>query len=309
MTRFQAFLGVARAPFLILTPLCVLLGFAAAYALPAQGEPLHFNALNLILTLIGATAAHVAVNALNEWSDYRSGLDKLTQRTPFSGGSGTLVAQPELLGFALQVGLGALAVTVLCGLYLASVSGPALWGLGIVGVLIVILYTDYINKRAWLCLIAPGTGFGLLMTLGSYYVASQQLTWEALAVSLPVFLLANNLLFLNQFPDTEADRQIGRHNIPIAMGKPRAAQIYAMTLVAVYGIMLFALMATDLPWGYALGLLPALAVLPLIRGVQRNAENIPALQAFMGMNVAVTLLTPGLSALGLFVQPWFFPLN
>ncbi len=43
-----------------------------------------------LLALLGLLLAHVSVNVLNDYFDYRSGVDLKTQRTPFSGGSGIL---------------------------------------------------------------------------------------------------------------------------------------------------------------------------------------------------------------------------
>ncbi|MGB7065006.1 MAG: prenyltransferase, partial [Syntrophobacteria bacterium] len=82
--------GPMRLPFLILTPACVMLGAATA---AWSGSEL--NLYYLALTFVGAVAAHISVNALNEYDDCKSGLDFNTQRTPFSGGSGTLPQSPD----------------------------------------------------------------------------------------------------------------------------------------------------------------------------------------------------------------------
>jgi 1,4-dihydroxy-2-naphthoate octaprenyltransferase len=108
----RALLGPMRLPFLVLAPACVLLGVGTAVR--TRGAIDWFNAL---VVLVGAVAAHVSVNALNEYHDFRSGLDSKTQPTPFSGGSGTLPAQPEMARPALITGLVSLAVTALIGLY------------------------------------------------------------------------------------------------------------------------------------------------------------------------------------------------
>ncbi len=82
-------LRAARLPFLVLTPLCLALGVAL---LQLQGVAP--NPQDLLLILLGALLMHVAVNGFNEYFDFRSGLDLMTRRTPFSGGSGALPAQP-----------------------------------------------------------------------------------------------------------------------------------------------------------------------------------------------------------------------
>ena len=90
-------LGVIRGRFLLLALTCVALGIAAALKTRDLDGGFVVDAL---LVLLGALAAHAGVNALNEYSDYRSGLDLQTRRTPFSGGSGTLVAQPQYVEVA-----------------------------------------------------------------------------------------------------------------------------------------------------------------------------------------------------------------
>ena len=89
--RISHLIATARPAFLILTPCCLLL--APAFAVAAG---LSIDYIDLILVIVGGLAAHVSVNMFNEYEDFRSGLDFQTQRTPFSGGSGTLPAEPEL---------------------------------------------------------------------------------------------------------------------------------------------------------------------------------------------------------------------
>ena len=135
--------GPMRPAFLILTPACVALGLALAMR---SGAPIATP--ETVLVLIGALAAHVAVNALNEYSDFRIGLDATTVRTPFSGGSGTLPACPELAPAALTIGLAAAAITMAVGLYFLSLRGTALLPLGLVGMVLVLADTPWLTRRA-----------------------------------------------------------------------------------------------------------------------------------------------------------------
>ncbi|MFQ6053462.1 MAG: prenyltransferase, partial [Candidatus Bathyarchaeia archaeon] len=73
-----------RPQVLLLTPLVFSVGLAAAYV---EGV---FNVHRALLGLVGVMLAHVSVNVINDYFDYRSGLDLKTRRTPFSGGSGIL---------------------------------------------------------------------------------------------------------------------------------------------------------------------------------------------------------------------------
>ena len=91
MKDIKFLLDPMRLPFLALPPVCVLLGLGSAIWTQAEINWFHF-----VLVLIGALAAHISVNAFNEYFDFKSGLDATTSRTPFSGGSGRLQKNPEL---------------------------------------------------------------------------------------------------------------------------------------------------------------------------------------------------------------------
>lgn len=289
-------LGVTRPSFLVLAPVCALLGLATAAAAPGP-----VDVLAAVLALLGALGAHVAVNALNEVEDFRSGLDFRTHRTPFSGGSGTLVSHPALAGQARLVALGAMAVTVGVGLALAVRAGWGLLPLGLAGLALIWLYTGPISRKRWLCLIAPGLGFGPLMVVGTHYALTGSWSAAAAVASLVPFFLVSNLLLLNQFPDVAADRTVGRDNLPIALGLGPSLRVFDLFAAGAF---------VAVGAGVAMGLFPPLALLglmplPLAVTVHRRmattiaegggtAAMIPAL----GMNVALTLATPLLLAGG-----------
>ena len=86
-------------------------------------------------------SAHISVNAFNEYFDFCSGLDKRTQRTPFSGSSGTLPSDPGQEKTALALSIISLAITAAVGLYFAVVRGWALLLLGLAGFFLIVTYT------------------------------------------------------------------------------------------------------------------------------------------------------------------------
>ncbi|MCB9988257.1 MAG: prenyltransferase [Rhodospirillales bacterium] len=288
----SALIGIIRPPFLLLVPACVAVGVAVAHEKAGA-----FDGSLLAIILIGALCAHAAVNALNEVCDFKNGLDLNTDKTPFSGGSGTLPAHPDLLPAAQKLAAGLLAVTILTGLVLLYKTGwPLLWA-GLPGVLIVAAYGPWLVFRPILTLIAPGAGFGLAMIMGTEYVLSGSYSWSGLAAALPVFFLTNNLLLINQLPDIAADRAAGRKNIPILWGEKKAVLLAALFYAGAYGAMVFAVSMGVLPLFVFSGLLTMpLAVIVIIR-LWQSGPVIPA----MALNVAVTLLTPVLMAAGLFL--------
>lgn len=292
-------LGVTRPNFLTLTLVCVLL--ASAVALQQNGGMLLSDLL--VVTLL-ALAAHASVNAFNEYFDYQSGLDFKTQRTPFSGGSGTLVAAPHLANATLGIAILTLLVTIFAGLWLVwSHSFHLIW-LGAVGVLVIYSYTQYLNRSPLLCLLAPGIGFGMCMTLGASWVLTGHLTAGAWLSALVTTLLVSNLLLLNQFPDIEPDRAIGRRHLPIVWGPARSARLFAGLYAAAYVIIAVAVIAGWVtPWLLLVGLSLGLTV-PLVQRVVRAPEQVAEQVTLLGLNVAVTHIVPLLMAVGFAIDWW-----
>ena len=299
MKELKLWLGPARTDFLYMDASCFLLG--AGTAVWTHGR---INILHAVLALIGALAAHVSVNALNEYLDYKSGLDLGSDRTPFSGGSGTLRDRPELAPVALGLGLGSLAIAGAIGLYFVSVWGWGLLPLGLLGLVTIVIYTPWITRVPLVSLIVTGLGFGLLMINGVHYALTGAYTWTSLCASLVPFFLGNCLLLLNQFPDVEADRKVGRRNYPILIGRKASSTLFGLLMLAAF---------LSLITGVALGALPPLALLGLLAlplgavtaiGVRRYADDLPHLLRYMGLNVLVMLLTPALVGLGLLTSAW-----
>lgn len=297
MNKPFLWLGPARLPFLILTPACIMLGMACV-----QWTHGHIHPLEAMLVLLGAVSAHISVNAFNEYQDFRSGLDALTQRTPFSGGSGVLPDHPELAGRTLAMAVGCLGISVGIGLYFVMLRGPALLPFGVAGVALVLIYTRWITRHPLLCLIAPGLGFGPLMIMGTHVALTGAYSGTATAASLVPFFLVNNLLLLNQFPDAEADRSVGRRHILITSGPVVAARWYAALTALAYASLPMGVLAGLLPAGALLGLLTLALALPTVRDVLANALDVKQLLPAMGRNVAINILTPVLMAIGMLMS-------
>lgn len=293
----SALIQTFRPPFLLLIPAVLLLAFGLARL---SGSPI--DVMAGLLVAVAALAAHISVNALNEYEDFTSGLDHLTQRTPFSGGSGALPAYPMLARSTLAAALTALVLSIVIGLYLAIDRSPLLLLFGAAGVLLVVGYTRWINRRPWLCLIAPGAGFGLIMVLGGKLALSGSLQAIDWLLALTPFFLVNNLLLLNQYPDIEADRMVGRQTPPIAFGTDRSNRIYLLFVLLAYLPIALLVLSGRLPMTSLAALLPLPLALAAWRGATRHGADIGRHPAFLAMNVAATLLTPGLLGLSMLMS-------
>jgi 1,4-dihydroxy-2-naphthoate octaprenyltransferase len=245
-----------------------------------------------ILCVVGALLAHVSVNAFNEYSDFRSGLDLKTQKTPFSGGSGALPEAPGMANAVLRMAQVTLGLTVLIGCYFIWLRGVAIIPFGLVGVVLVVLYTDKVTRMPLWCLIAPGLGFGVLMVLGAHVALSGMLSLTAVFASLVPFFQVNNLLLLNQFPDIDADREVGRYHFPIAFGVENAVRIYALFQLCAALTIVIAVATAVFPDLALLALLPMLPTVLSWHGARELGKKVSAKPQYMALNVVANILTP-----------------
>ncbi len=297
MDRFKFLTGPMRLPFVVLTPACVALGVGTAL-----WETGSLNGWHALLALIGAIGAHVSVNAFNEYFDFKSELDSRTQRTPFSGGSGTLQARPDLAGWALGVAWVAFAITSLVGIYFVFARGAGILPLGVLGLLVILTYTPLAARNPLICLVAPGLGFGTFMVMGTHFALSGTYSWTGFFASLLPFFLVADLLLLNQFPDVEADRRSGRHHFPIVMGRRKSAYLYTAFLALAYLSILLGVLLAFLPPLALLGLATLVLAVPASRRALSYADQVDKLIPALGQNVLVNLITPLLVAIGLILS-------
>ena len=286
MAGIKEYAGVARAPFLLLPPTLVAAGAAAA---AWEGA---FSWARTLLAVIGLVALHMAVNILNEWSDMRTGIDLETERTPFSGGSGTLPAGGMSLKTALVFGLVCSAVGLVTGLWFLWKVGWILLPFVLAGAVAVLTYTDVL-ARIGVGEIAAGFGLGAGPVIGAALVQGGGWSAAAAAASIPAFFMTFNLLFLNEFPDEKADRGGGRRNLVILLGRKPAAWIYVFAGLATPAGLLVAVFLGLLPALCLVATLPSLLLVKPLRWALSDPSKpvpIPALGANVVWNLATNTL-------------------
>ena len=296
MSKMKSLLGPMRVPFLMLPPACVAVGVGTAY-----WQTHVINGPQILLILFGAVASHICVNVFNEYFDFKSGLDAKTQRTPFSGGSGALLFHPEMEKATLYLAIVSFVLTALIGFYFVWLRGWMLLPLGIIGLILLVTYTIWWAYQPILCLIAPGLGFGIFMVMGTHFCLTGSYSWTSFIASLVPTFLVSDLLLLNQFPDVDADKSIGRKHFPITIGRKASATIYGIFLLMAYVSVIVGVIFDLLPRWSLLALLTVILSWKAYLGAYKNAENIPDLIPSMGLNVVINLTTPILFAVGLFI--------
>jgi 1,4-dihydroxy-2-naphthoate octaprenyltransferase len=279
-----------RPQFLLLSVVLAFLGTAIAWYDGA------FHLGHAVLAFVGLLLAHISVNVLNDYFDYRSGIDLNTKRTPFSGGSGILPASLLSPKQVLWLGLGALILAVPIGIYFVIIKGWLLLPLLVVAAAFILLYTPFILRVKWPEW-SPGLGMGTLPVLGAYFVQTGGYTWPAVIAAIPSGILVHNLLLLNEFPDTEADRQAGRRTLPITMGKEKAGIVYSVLTVIVYLWIVVAAVLTIMPWWSLIALATIPFAVRAIKGARRPQE-MDRLVPAMADNVMVILITQLLLGIG-----------
>ena len=255
-TRIFAWMVVTRAPFLSATIIPILAG--AAWV-SARGLANPFPWGLFVLAMLGGIALHISANTFNDYFDWLSGTDKANNDyfMPYSGGSRSielgLISEQRLL----QVAWIALGVALLAGLPFLLLRGAGLLLFGLAGALSAYYYTApplRLAARKGLGELVVGLNFGPLMTAGTVFALTGQLTWLDFFVGLPIGLLTTAILWINQFPDMEADALTGKHNLVVVLGKERARWGYVLLMVAAFGSALV---------GVLLGYLPLTALLML----------------------------------------------
>jgi 1,4-dihydroxy-2-naphthoate octaprenyltransferase len=303
MNRLLLWIKETRPQFLALSVVLAFLGTAIAW---------YHGPVNLgyaLLAGFGLMLTHGSVNAINDYFDYKSGIDLDVERTPFSGGSGLVPDGKISLNQALWVGIVTSLVALLIGIFFIAVKGWLLLPLLIAAGLCLVLYTPVILKTPWPEW-SPGVGLGILPILGFYFIQAGRYDWMVLIASIPSGIMVHNLLLLNEFPDVEADRKGGRKTIPVAFGLDAAAKFFMLATVAVYVWIIGCVLATLLTGKVVMPVycLIALFTMPwAVKAMQGSKEYhdrsrlVPAL----GDNVKFILFTQVLLGVGYILEKLF----
>jgi 1,4-dihydroxy-2-naphthoate octaprenyltransferase len=271
-----------RPQFLILPVVLAFLGTSMAWYDGA------FHLGRAILAFVGLLLCHISVNVLNDYYDYKSGVDLRTKRTPFSGGSGMLPTGSLTPRQVFWFGMTCFILAIPIGIYFVVTTGWLLLPLLIIGAVCILLYTPFFTKLGWPEW-APGIGLGTLPVLGAYFVQTGQYTIPALVAAIPSGILVHNLLLLNEFPDTEADKTGARKTLPITMGGKGASLVYSILAGLIYLWTIVAVVLKLMPVFTLIALLTLPFAITAIRGALGYGDK-SRLMPGMANNVLLTLV-------------------
>jgi 1,4-dihydroxy-2-naphthoate octaprenyltransferase len=292
LSPFWLFLRTTRLPFLSATAVPVLLGIAVA---AHHGV---FTWWTALLTLIGGSFAHLAINVTNDVFDTLSGADDAnTTPTQFSGGSRVAIYDLVTMRGLAALAIGLFGAAAVIGLALVAITGSMLllW-IGVAGILVGVAYTAPPLKLVYRGLgeLAVAIGFGPIMLLGAYVVQTGQLAWEPLVLSLVPGILIALILYVNEIPDRHSDASAGKRTLPTRLSPDVVRTGYLVSAMAAFAVIVAGVAAGLLPWATLI----ALAAVPLAvrvhQGLRVHYDSPYTLMAVMGQNVNLNLVVGGL---------------
>jgi 1,4-dihydroxy-2-naphthoate octaprenyltransferase len=281
---------VIRVRFLLASVIAVSVGLAINWRQNHIIDP-----LDAVLTLAGVMALHASVDLLNDYWDYKRGIDTATKRTKMSGGTGVL---PEGLlkpSTVYRVGIGFLILGSVIGFYFVFTDGIII--AAILGFAILSIYfysTKIVDSGLAEFFVAVK---GAMIVLGTYFIQSNQITAESVLGGIVVGVLSSLVLFIVSFPDHDADKSKGRKTLVIAVGKEKAVSLFWIFPTISYSVIVF---------GISIGVFPILSLITLFSvplmikaglGLMRNFNSIDELVPFMSLTLMFSRITGVLFAL------------
>jgi 1,4-dihydroxy-2-naphthoate octaprenyltransferase len=180
------------------------------------------------LALVVSLALQVGVNYANDYSDGIKGTDDIRvgpTRLVASGlASAKSVKQAAFISFA---------VAAVVGLVLALLTSLWLIAVGAASILAAWTYTGSKRPYGYMGLgeISVFLFFGLVATMGSYYVQTENLTWQSFVVAIPMGSLSCALLAINNLRDRAQDKLVGKRTLAVRLGDSSARKLFIAYLL------------------------------------------------------------------------------
>lgn len=231
-----------------------------------------FSIVPFLAALLGALFIQVGANLSNDYSDARRGADTEDRLGPVRVTAGDLIPPRQVL-VATWVSFG---LAGLCGLYLIITVGWVILAIGAASIVAGLLYTGGPRPYGY-----EGLGevfvflfFGLVAVTGTHYVLAERFDTTALALAVPVGLMASAVLVVNNVRDIDTDRRAGKRTLAVRLGRERTRAMYAGMLALAYVLtVLFGFVLDQLSPAVALVLLSAPLAIQLARAVQTHVDG------------------------------------
>ncbi|NLZ93103.1 MAG: prenyltransferase [Firmicutes bacterium] len=274
---WKSFWLLADPKFWIASTVPMLVGTALAYGMTGK-----FDLYWFIVSIIGLYCIEIGKMAVNDLVDFYTGVDfaVLPQNiTPFSGGRNRVLVKGQLQPtHAVLIAIVMLSLGGLFGIYITFFREPQIFWIGTLGLFLAVAYSLPPFKFAYRGLgeIVVGIAFGPLIVSGAFVIQTHFLTGDVFLVSLPIGFLVTNILFINQYPDYEADKQCNKRNWVVRLGKRKGFKLYITLFALTYLSILIIFYTTKNPfWLLSFFSLPT--VIQAVRVAAIAMDDIPTL--------------------------------
>jgi len=210
-SKFHSWLLASRPKTLLASVVPVMVGTALAINVDK------FNPLVTLVALVCSLLIQIGTNFTNDLYDFYKGADTVSRKGPVRVLSASLISIKEMKTGIIIAFLSAFIL----GLYLVYIGGIIILAIGVLSILAGIAYTAGPYPLAY-----KGLGdifvfmfFGLIGTMGTFYLQANELSLPAFLSSIPVGSLITNILVVNNYRDIETDRIAGKNTLAVKLGK------------------------------------------------------------------------------------------
>ncbi len=282
---------VIRIRFLLASVVAVSAGLALSW-----WHGIQIDIWYAIMTMAGVIALHSSVDLLNDYWDYKRGIDTQTQRTKMSGGTGVL---PEGLLKPTQVyraGIIFLIIGGLIGSYFVVTNGIIIGLILAFAVLSIYFYSTKIvdSGLAEVFVTIKGT----MIVLGTYFIQTSEINMASIIAGIFVGVLSSLVLFITSFPDYDADKAKGRKTLVIFLGKQKATTMFWIFPLIAYSVLISGIIYELFPLYCIISLVAVPLIIKAGISLKQNFDNIQDLVPAMSSTITFSRITGTLFIIG-----------
>lgn len=275
---------VIRVKFLLASVIAVCLGLTINWW---QNQTIDIT--YAVLTFVGVMALHASVDLLNDYWDFKRHIDTKTQRTKFSGGTGVL---PEGLlrpDDVYKAGIIFLIIGSAVGGYFIFEKGITIAIILAFAIISIYFYsTRIVDSGLGEIFVAIK---GSMIVLGTFFVQTSHIGIEPILGGIVVGVLSSLVLFVNSFPDFDADKAGGRKTLVIILGKKKASNAVWVFPIIAYSVIILGTVTHVLP---VLSLITLLTIPLLVKSglsLKQNFVDVNKIVSTMGSFVTYSRIT------------------
>jgi 1,4-dihydroxy-2-naphthoate octaprenyltransferase len=241
---------------------------------------------------LGVLALHASVDLLNDYWDFKRGIDSKTVKTKMSGGSGVL---PEGLldpKHVYRAGIIFLIIGALIGTYFVITDGIIIGVILAFAILSIYFYsTKIVNWGLAEVFVAIK---GTLIVIGTCYIQTSQINESMVLGGIVVGVLSSFVLFITSFPDYDIDKAKGRKTLVISLGLKKSCTVFWLFPIIVYTLTIISVILDIFP----LFCISILLTFPLIiksgKKLKTFYNKLPGLISIMSSTLVFSRITGGI---------------